>query len=253
MKYIRKISDFAVVGGLSTLVLVSMSGCSNEEQKPQAQAPTNALESAAKKEGAFVVIQEIAPKEYKIIDEYPSSETRVILKDMNGSEKILSQNEIDQMLKDAEKKIDDNVSALTNPNAGGLSLGETILASAAGGLLGAWIGSKLFNNNSYDTQRRTTYSNPSTYERSKSSFSNYGGSSAFKDITNNTKSSTFNQTSTQSQTKSGFMSPNSASQTTTNSLSKPASNSQSTNSGFVKSGNSGSSFGSGSSSNSFGG
>lgn len=40
-------------------------------------------------------------------------------------------------------KIDSGTSQLTNPTGGGLSLGETILASAAGAILGSWIGSKL--------------------------------------------------------------------------------------------------------------
>ena len=53
---------------------------------------------------------------------------------------------------------------------GGMGLGETILASAAGAILGSWIGSKLFNNPNYQQQRRTSYKNPQTYSRSKNSF-----------------------------------------------------------------------------------
>ncbi|HEC1786802.1 TPA: hypothetical protein R1733_001672, partial [Campylobacter lari] len=66
-------------------------------------------------------------------------------------------------------------SNLTNPNnaqmsSGGLSLGETLLASAAGAILGSWIGSKLFNNQNFANQQRGAFSNQSAYQRSVNSF-----------------------------------------------------------------------------------
>ena len=64
---------------------------------------------------------------------------------------MLSKDEIDKLLAQANAKIDNNTSNLTRTSdaqlsSGGLSLGETILASAAGAILGSWIGSKLFGN-----------------------------------------------------------------------------------------------------------
>ena len=55
-------------------------------------------------------------------------------------------------------------------SSGGLSLGETILASAAGAILGSWIGSKLFGNQNFQANRQSTYKNPSAYTRSVDSF-----------------------------------------------------------------------------------
>jgi len=51
-----------------------------------------------------------------------------------------------------------------------MGLGETILASAAGYMLGAWIGSKLFGNQNYQNNRKAGYKSPSTYTKSKNSF-----------------------------------------------------------------------------------
>ena len=84
---------------------------------------------------------------------------------------------------------------MTNPTGGGLSLGETILASAAGAILGSWIGSKLFNNQNYQAQQRTSYKTPQAYERSQSSF-------------NKTATS-----ATSNAGRSGFYSPNNAGNT----------------------------------------
>jgi len=165
---LRKISNYAIVGGLGALLMVNLVGCGDKKEENN----TNAFKEANQKQGAFVVIQETAPKQYKIVDEYPASETRVILKTLDGKEKILSKEELDKLIKEADQKIEANKSPLTNPemSSGGMSLGETILASAAGAILGSWIGSKLFNNQNYQNQRARSYKSPSVMQRSKDSF-----------------------------------------------------------------------------------
>jgi hypothetical protein len=51
-----------------------------------------------------------------------------------------------------------------------MSMGEALLASAAGAILGSWIGSKLFNNPNYQNTRKAGYKTPSAYNRSVNSF-----------------------------------------------------------------------------------
>ena len=172
MRHIKKIKDYSIVGGLGAVLVVGLVGC--EAPQSGQQGDNKAFSEASQKQNAFVVIEEVAPKQYKIVDEYPSSETRVILKTLDGKEKILSKEELDALIKEEAKKIENGTSALTNPQMsagmGGMSLGETILASAAGAVLGSWIGSKLFNNQNYQQKRRTSYKSPSTYSRSVNSF-----------------------------------------------------------------------------------
>ncbi len=176
MKHIKKIADYSIVGGMGGALIAALSGCESSDHglPPQQQEEQNTFLQASQKQGAFVVIEEVAPKRYKIVDEYPSSETRVILKSLDGTEKLLSKEELDALIKEEARKIDAGQSPLTNPQiqnpTGGLSLGETILASAAGAILGSWIGGKLFNNPSYQQRRRTTYKSPSTYSRSVERF-----------------------------------------------------------------------------------
>ncbi|WP_041955914.1 UPF0323 family lipoprotein [Sulfurospirillum arsenophilum] len=167
MKYIRKISDYMIAGGIGVMVIASMQGCDQKKDENK-----NALADAAKTQGALVIVDESATGEYKIAEEYPSSTTRVIVRKPDGSERILSQTEIDALVQEEAKKIDNNTSALTNPqvSSGSMGLGGVLLSSIAGAMIGSWIGNKLFNNQNYQNQRATTYKSPQAYSRSTSSF-----------------------------------------------------------------------------------
>jgi hypothetical protein len=172
LRYIKKIGDYSIVGGMSAFLVISLVGC--ESSVEQSNFKDGAFGQASIKEGAFVVIEEISKGQYKIVDEHPSSKTTIILRKQDGSEKILSKEELDKLVKDEAAKIDNGTSRLTESSVssgvGGMSLGETILASMAGAIIGSWIGSKLFNNQNYQNNRQASYKNPSTYTRSKESF-----------------------------------------------------------------------------------
>ena len=169
MKHIKKFKELASKGALAAIMATGLTGC-NTGQSEQAN-------TAVVKQNATVFIEK-TDQGYKIADEFPSNETRVFLreKDAEGrmNERLLSQAEIDELLKVENAKIDAGTSNLTNGNAqmssGGMSLGEAILASAAGAIIGSWIGSKLFGSPGFNAARQGAYSNPSAYSRSQSSF-----------------------------------------------------------------------------------
>ena len=175
--HIKKISDYAIVGGLGSLLVVGLIGCgdsSNNNQEQQNQGQSDAFSNASQKQNAFVVIKESADGKYAIIDEFPASKTTVVLRKPDGTERILTQEEIDKLVKEEEKKIDAGTSPLTNPNAevssGGMGLGGVLLSSIAGAMIGSWLGNKLFNNQNFQNQRQTQYKSPQTYSKSQSSF-----------------------------------------------------------------------------------
>jgi len=174
MKYVRKISDYMIAGGIGVMVLASMQGCEQKDNQD------NVLKEAAKTQGALVIVDEVSPGQYKIAEEYPSSTTRIIVRSADGTERILSQAEIDKLVKDEAAKIDNNTSALTNSSisSGQMGLGGILLSSIAGAMIGSWIGNKLFNNQNYQNQRATTYKSPQAYSRSSSSFNKPAGTSA---------------------------------------------------------------------------
>ena len=175
--HIKKISNYAMVGGLGSLLIVGLIGCgdsSNDKNQQQNKAQNDAFTNASQKEGAFVIVEESADGKYKIADEFPSAKTTIVLRKPDGSEKILTQAEIDKLVKEEEVKIDAGTSPLTNPNAevssGGMGLGGVLLSSIAGAMIGSWLGNKLFNNQNFQNQRQTQYKSPQTYSKSQGSF-----------------------------------------------------------------------------------
>ncbi len=167
MSIFRKLSKVALASGVGAFLITGLSGCggsSNEQAQEQKKA-----------KGAFVVIEETAPGKYKVKDEFPAEETRIILKKLDGTEKVLTKEEMDELVKKEAAKIDNGTSNLTKEGgaaqmSSGMGLGEAILASAAGAVIGSWIGNKLFGNPNYQHNRQAGYKSPSTYSRSQNSF-----------------------------------------------------------------------------------
>jgi len=170
-----------MVGGLGAMLITGLVGC--EDRQNNQQQKSDAL-NQGQKQGAFVIIEETAQGGYTIVDEFPSKDTRIVLRRADGTERILSQQEIDILVKEEAVKIDNGTSELTNPNpnqeqvsGGGMGLGGVLMSSIAGAMIGSWIGGKLFNNQNYKNQRAAQYKSPQTYSKSKNSFNKAKSSS----------------------------------------------------------------------------
>ena len=206
--FLKKISNYAVVGGLGATLIASMTGCEDKNANGQNGQTNNTITNASQQQGAFVIVEKNPQGGYLIVDEFPSTKTTIVLRE-NGNERILSKAEVDQLVAEESKKIDNGTSNLTNPqnaqvSGGGMGLGETILASAAGAMIGAYIGNKLFNNSNYKSQRRTNYKSPSTYSKSVNSFNKAKSTSTSKSSTSSKKSGFFGSSkSTSTAKKSG--------------------------------------------------
>ena len=171
MNYIRKLSTVTATS-LGVILTTGITGCTQQTQEQEVQA-----------KGAFVVIEETSHGKYKIKDEFPADETRIVLKKLDGTERVLTKEEMDALVKQESAKIDNGTSNLTNPNAqmsGGMGLGEVLLSSIAGAMIGSWIGNKLFGNQNFQNNRKAGYKSPSTYSKSKKSFSKPRKSTARK-------------------------------------------------------------------------
>lgn len=162
MKYIKQLSTLSATG-LAAVLATGVTGCTQQQQEQQSK-------------GAFVIIEESAQGQYKIVDEFPAEETRIVLKQLDGTERVLTKEEMDALVKEEAAKIDNGTSNLTKDQSqvsqqGGMGLGEVLLSSIAGAMIGSWIGSKLFGNQNYQNNRKAGYKSASTYSRSKNSFS----------------------------------------------------------------------------------
>lgn len=204
MKHIKKISNYAMVGGLGAILVTGLVGCEDKNANGQNQGQNNAFSQASQKQGAFVIIEKEPNGGYKIVDEFPSKDTRIVLRELDGTERILTQNEIDELVKQEAVKIDNGTSPLTNPEMsnGTMGLGGVLLSSIAGAMIGSWIGNKLFNNQNFQSQRRTQYKSPQTYSRSQNSFKKAAASSTKS--SSSKKSGFFGSKSSSSKSKSSF-------------------------------------------------
>jgi hypothetical protein len=157
--YIKSIVSYAMVGSLGLTILASLQGCGGDQPPLPPEKPSaGTISEATKSEGMFMVIQQTGanPDTFELKEKYPASETRAILKDLNGNERILTEAELKKMAEDEAKKVEAGTSTLTQPVASnqGLSLGETILASAAGALIGGMIANKLMGNANYQQHQQ---------------------------------------------------------------------------------------------------
>ena len=172
-RHIRKISNYAMVGGLGAVVIATIQGC-GDTGADHVQQQQQVQQQSVVKEGATVTIEKQADGSYKILDEVPSKETTIIVVE-DGKKRILSQEEVDKLVKEEAARVDAGTSKLTqNPEevkeSGGMGLAGTLMASMAAGMVGSFLMNKLMNNQNYQQNRRTSYKSPSTYSRSQNSF-----------------------------------------------------------------------------------
>ncbi|SKA72597.1 hypothetical protein SAMN02745130_01133 [Thiothrix eikelboomii] len=165
---IKKILSYSMVGSLGLTVLASLQGCDNNTQTTAVSPSNNSSSIAdATSEGLFMVIQQTGanPDTYELKEKYPSAEgSRAILKGLDGSERILNEAELKQIAEAEAKRFEEGNSQLSQPLAEnqGLSLGETILASAAGALIGGMLANKLMSNQNYQRHQQQQAQKPQT-------------------------------------------------------------------------------------------
>jgi len=95
MKHLKKLSTIATATGLGALLSTGVTGCtSNQQQQEETKA-----------QNAFVIIEETAPGSYKIKDEFPAEETRIVLKQLDGTERVLTKPEMDALVAEEAAKI----------------------------------------------------------------------------------------------------------------------------------------------------
>ncbi|RLW53073.1 MAG: hypothetical protein B6D70_10030 [gamma proteobacterium symbiont of Stewartia floridana] len=102
-----------------------------------------------------MVIEQVAvnPDSYRLVEKHPTSgPTRAILRDQQGNERFLTEDELKQIAEQEAAKVEAGSSRLTQDpsmHSGGLSLGETLLAAAAGSLIGGMLANRLAGNSNF--------------------------------------------------------------------------------------------------------
>jgi hypothetical protein len=179
MKHINSLSSGVALGSAGIVLMSVLSGCSSQEEQK-------------KEQNKFLVIEQLTNGKYVVVEEMPTQgPTRAIIrsKDANGtvSERVMSEEEMKNLASQEYDKYQKGGSELNKEGGSGegMGLAGTILAVAAGSLLGNMIGNALMNNshfaNKANSVNRSAYSRSaaggsSTASKSSTSKSFFGGS-----------------------------------------------------------------------------
>ena len=179
MKHLSSIASGVILGSTGLAMMSILTGCEapQEEQKNK-----------------FLVIEQQPNGKYVVIEEMPTDgPSRAIIRetDANGvqSERFMSEAEMKTLAEQEYQKVQSGTSETLQENSGGAGMGlaGTILAVAAGSLLGNMIGNALMNNKNFSKNASTA--NKSAYSRSAAGGAAKSGSSTKKSFFGSSSSS----------------------------------------------------------------
>ena len=161
MRHIKKALSFSVAGTLGLSVIASLQGCSDQAAPPPDMSGFGPGQSASLEQTYFLVLEQTGsnPDTYRLAEKHPTTgPTRAILRQPDGTERFLSEEELKQIAAAEAARVEDGTSRLTQDpsmHAGGLSLGETLLAAAAGSLVGGMIANRLMGNRNFQRTQQS--------------------------------------------------------------------------------------------------
>lgn len=161
MRHIKKALSYSVAGGLGLTVMASLHGCSEQAPPPNSLNGFDAGGGNASEQAFFLVIEQIGsdPDTYRLVEKHPTTgPTRAILRQPDGTERFLSEAELQAIAAEEAARVEAGTSRLTQDpsmHAGGLSLGETLLAAAAGSLVGGMLANRLMSNRNYQRTQQS--------------------------------------------------------------------------------------------------
>lgn len=155
MKHISSLASGIALGSAGVIMMSALSGCSSQQQKQQ---------------NRFLVIEQQSNGKYIVVEEMPTEgPSRAIIreKDVNGNtvERFMNEAEMKALAEQEYQKVQNGTSeTIQSNNNAGMGLAGTILAVAAGSLMGNMIGNALMNNKNFS--KRSSSVNRSAYSRS---------------------------------------------------------------------------------------
>jgi len=161
MKHISTIGSAALLGSMGVIVMSSITGCSSQQEQ---QEPQN----------RFLIIEQQPNGKYIVVEEMPTegpSRSIIRERDANGAvtERFMNEDEMRILAEQEYQKMQSGQSELNQEpsSSPGMGLGGTILAVAAGSLMGNMIGNALMGNRNF--QKHSNSVNKSAYHKSAAS------------------------------------------------------------------------------------
>ena len=156
MKHISSIASGVALGTAGVLMMSTLTGCQQKQQEAQ---------------NKFLVIEQQPNGKYKVVEEMPTEgPSRAIIRERDAdgrvTERFMNEQEMKQLAQQEYQKVENGTSETLQDNSGsaGMGLAGTILAVAAGSLMGNMIGNALMNNKNFS--RNSSNVNRSAYSRS---------------------------------------------------------------------------------------
>jgi len=161
MKHISTIGSAALLGSMGVLVMSTITGCSQQQEEQEAQ-------------NRFLVIEQQPNGKYIVVEEMPTEgPSRAIIRERDADgrvvERFMNEDEMRALAEQEYQKVQNGQSELNedSSSSAGMGLAGTILAVAAGSLLGNMIGNALMGNRNF--QKHSNSVNKSAYHKSASS------------------------------------------------------------------------------------
>ncbi len=180
MKHITTIGSSALLGSMGLVVMSSITGCSQQQEEQQ--------------QNRFLVIEQQPNGKYVVVEEMPTEgPSRAIIRehDENGRivERFMNEDEMRALAQQEYQKVQNGQSELNQEpsSSPGMGLAGTILAVAAGSLLGNMIGNALMGNKNF--QRHSNSVNKSAYHKSAAGKRSASKSSSKKSFFGSSKKS----------------------------------------------------------------
>ncbi|PHS56053.1 MAG: hypothetical protein COB17_10350 [Sulfurimonas sp.] len=170
MKHISSIASGVALGSAGVMMMSVLSGC----EAPQEQ-----------QQNRFLIIEQQSNGKYIVVEEMPTEgPSRAIIreKDANGNtvERFMNEAEMKSLAEQEYQKVQNGTSETTQSSqgGGGMGLAGTILAVAAGSLMGNMIANSLMGNKNFS--QRASSVNKSAYSRSAAGKASRAGTSSKK-------------------------------------------------------------------------
>lgn len=156
MKHISSLASGIALGSAGIAMMSILGGCEATQQQAQ---------------NKFLVIEQQVSGKYIVVEEMPTEgPSRAIIREKdaygNTTERFMSEEEMKALAEQEYQKVQAGTSESVQSNdaSSGMGLGSTILAAAAGALMGNMIANSLMNNKSF--ARNAAATNKSAYSRS---------------------------------------------------------------------------------------
>lgn len=186
-RHIYALASGVALGSAGVVMMGVLGGCESAQQEQ-------------KQQNKFLVIEQQSDGKYVVAEEMPTDgPSRAIIreKDENNNtvERFMNEDEMKKLAEQEYQKVQDGSSETLKSGEGsaGMGLAGTILAVAAGSLLGNMIGNALMNNKSFASKSASV--NKSAYSRSAAGSAAESSSSAKKSFFGGTSTASSSSTS----------------------------------------------------------